>query len=295
MARAIKLGFVGLNGIKTDELQEHYTQILGLPLVEAAQGAQYYSCGPDHHSLIIEKSDRKGLSYFAIQIAGEGPMDDVAKELTASGIKNEVVSDRFKGVGTALKITDPDGFTIYLYRHMERSEANYSGRGIGPQKLGHVALFSKNAQTALDFYTECLSFRWSDWVADAFVFMRCNADHHVINFINRTTPGMFHFAYELRDSAHLIQACDQLGMHRIPIEWGPGRHGPGHNLYTYHLDPDGNVVELFADLDRMSNEELGCWDPRPHHRNSPQRPQVWDLDPKSECWGPPVPELFKVK
>lgn len=295
MARANKLGFVGLNGIKTNELEEYYTTVLGLPLVENSDGAQYFNCGADHHALIIEKSDTTGYAYMGIQLAGDEPLKNVAAELLASGIASELVSDRFKGIDSALKVTDPDGFTLYLYQNMDMSKVDNPNCGIRPQKLGHVSLFSTNAKTALDFYSKNLSFRWSDWVEDAFVFMRCNSDHHAINFINRKTPGMFHFAFELRDSAHLIQACDQLGMRKIPIEWGPGRHGPGHNLYTYHLDPDGNVVELFSDLDRMSDESLGHWDPRPHHRNKPQVPQVWDFDRWIDIWGPPIPDLFKVK
>ena len=29
------------------------------------------------------------------------------------------------------------------------------------------------------------------------------------------------------------------------IEYGPGRHGPGHALFVYMRDPDGHRIELF--------------------------------------------------
>jgi catechol 2,3-dioxygenase len=29
------------------------------------------------------------------------------------------------------------------------------------------------------------------------------------------------------------------------IEFGPGRHGPGHALFVYMRDPDGHRIELF--------------------------------------------------
>ena len=35
-----------------------------------------------------------------------------------------------------------------------------------------------------DFYGKVLGFRISDWIGDFFVFMRCNADHHSVNFIS---------------------------------------------------------------------------------------------------------------
>jgi len=46
----------------------------------------------------------------------------------------------------------------------------------------------------------------------------------------------------------------------------------GHNLYTYHHDPDGQIVELFAEQDQMSDEAAGAWDPRPWHHETPLRP-----------------------
>jgi hypothetical protein len=67
--------------------------------------------------------------------------------------------------------------------------------------------------------------------------------------------------------------------------WGPGRHGIGHNLFAYHRGPNGLITELFTELDRM-NEELGYFEPRPWHRDSPQKPKVWAKDPTaSNLWG----------
>jgi len=35
---------------------------------------------------------------------------------------------------------------------------------------------------------------------------------------------------------------------------------------------DRELIELYAELDQMKDEELGYWDPRPWHRDRPQRP-----------------------
>ena len=55
--------------------------------------------------------------------------------------------------------------------------------------------------------------------------------------------------------------------------WGPVRHGPGHNVATYHRNPEEQTIELFIELDLMKDEELGYFDPRPWHRDTPQRPK----------------------
>ena len=96
------------------------------------------------------------------------------------------------------------------------------------------------------FYGEVLGFRVSDWIGDFFVFMRCNADHHAVNFIAGKNVKMHHIAFELRDFSHLQTACDLFGDRKIPIIWGPVRLGPGHNVAAFHRDHDDWVVEFYC-------------------------------------------------
>ena len=122
-------------------------------------------------------------------------------------------------------------------------------------------------------------------MADFFSFLRCGPDHHTINLMQTGSNRHFHTAFELRDWAHMQQACDFLSLHGYKLLWGPGRHGIGHNLFAYHRAPNGLITETFAELDRM-NEELGYFEPRPWHRDHPQRPKVWVKDPSAaNLWG----------
>jgi len=70
------------------------------------------------------------------------------------------------------------------------------------------------------------------------------------------------------------------------------RHGPGHNIAVYHRNPDDQMTEFFTDLDRMVDEEGGYFEPRPWHKDHPQRPKVWtDFKAARLTWGPqPAPE-----
>jgi hypothetical protein len=86
--------------------------------------------------------------------------------------------------------------------------------------------------------------------------MRCGFEHHAINFARGADARLHHMAFELRD-AYMQQACDPFGRRKILLLWGPVRYGPGHNIATYHRNPDGYLIELFYDMDRMVDEELG--------------------------------------
>jgi hypothetical protein len=105
---------------------------------------------------------------------------------------------------------------------------------------------------------------------------------------------MHHVAFELRDFSHMQNACDLLAQRNIPILWGPVRHGPGHNIAIYHRTPDDQLIELFCELDRMLDEELGYFEPRPWHRDTPQRPKTWKTGPDTNIWGPlPLPDFHR--
>jgi hypothetical protein len=46
----------------------------------------------------------------------------------------------------------------------------------------------------------------------------------------------------------------------------------------------------------MKDEALGYFEPRPWHRDNPQRPKVWPKDPSAaNLWGPmPPDEMMKL-
>jgi catechol-2,3-dioxygenase len=293
-AQVIKLGFVGLNAVRREEMRHYYEEVVGLPLSETNGRNLYFSCGGCHRAVSLHDGERPGIRHIGLQIAGEGALDDVCTALSDHGVKARLLADHIPGLANCIEIVDADGYVVYLYRE-GRSHAppSFGDLGIGPVKLGHIALYVRDAKATSVFYTAALGLRWSDWVEDKFVFMRCGSDHHTLNFLRSAKRGMFHFAFQLRDWAHIGTACDFLARQKFKLLCGPGRHGLGHNLYLYHRDPDGNIVEMFADMDVMSNEELGYFDPRPHHEEFPLRPKIWPDTPETgDIWGVPVPNGF---
>ena len=190
-------------------------------------------------------------------------------------------------------VIDDLAFDTNSRSHWALVRRDLENGSIGVLKLGHIAFHVSDPKAIADFYARVLGFRVSDWIADFFVFMRCNADHHTVNFITGQHGTMHHIAFELRDFSHLQTACDLFGQHKIPLIWGPLRLGPVHNVAAFHRNTDDWVVEVYAELDQMKSEELGYYDPRPWHRDRPQRPKVWRRD-EGSIWGvPPAPDFFR--
>lgn len=69
-----------------------------------------------------------------------------------------------------------------------------------------------------------------------------------------------HIRYDSPDPARLADfysRADHFASLEIPIWWGPGRHGAGNNLFFMIKDPDGNNIEISAELETMKKGQPG--------------------------------------
>jgi catechol-2,3-dioxygenase len=271
----------------------YYTDVLGLTLVEKGKDVAYLASTNDHHAVVLRKGAEARCTRLAFQTAPDADLNDFKKQVESHGIKVQSSSDAEPTIPQMLSFEDTKGTIMEVFREREPAPQRFGEKGIVPMKLGHVAFNVVGVKKASDFYCDVLGFRVSDWMADFFVFLRCSPDHHTINLIDSQRNKMHHIAFELRNWGHLQTACDFLATKGYPLIWGPGRHGIGHNLFAYHRNPDGQIIELFAELDHINDEDLGYFEPRPWHKDRPQKPKVWTKDPSaSNIWGIMPPHDF---
>ena len=66
--------------------------------------------------------------------------------------------------------------------------------------------------------------------------------------------------------------------------WGLGRHFAGSNFYWYLRDPAGSFIEMYADMDRIDDDE--AWEARGR--------TPFDFERIANSWGPNLPLEFIV-
>ena len=124
--------------------------------------------------------------------------------------------------------------------------------GAVPQRIDHFQLLVPDVQRQLEFYMG-LGFRLSEYIAadgsddPLFVFLQRKGNPHDIVFAPGAGPRLHHAAFSIPESYLFFYVCDlafNMGFAEN-IEFGPGRHGPGHALFVYMRDPDGHRIELF--------------------------------------------------
>jgi catechol 2,3-dioxygenase-like lactoylglutathione lyase family enzyme len=270
---------------------DHYERVIGLRTIYREVGSAHLATKLGQLALILKLEKRANCASVAFELAPNVDLADARRNLAEHNISSEQRTDAYPGIGSLIAFLDPKGTAIELFSNGTFHEPK-PVNGIGPLKLGHLAFIVDDPKEIAHFYSEVLGFRVSDWVEDFFVFMRCNPDHHTVNFLQGDQIRMHHLAFELRDAAHLVESCEVLARNSSTILWGPVRHGPGHNMATYHRDAAGHMIELFTELDRMSDEELGYFDPRPWHADRPQFPRTWPKNERRDVWGPQIPQNF---
>jgi len=295
MVKARRIGHATFETPDLEKAIAYYTEFMGLVLAEREHDRAFLASKIGPLTIALDKSDRAHCSKLAFEVAPLTDFVDLSRELAKDGVRGELRNDSVPGIGQVLAFADDKGTTIELFKDWRYLGEHLQVAGIGPLKLGHVAFFTPDIARTVGFYEKVLGFRVSDWIGDFFCFMRCSPDHHTVNFFTGPDPVLHHIAFEVKDFVHLQNSCELMGQRRVPIIWGPLRHGPGHNVATYHRNSDAQVVELFCELDQMKDEELGYFEPRPWHRDFPQRPKRWTPGDTS-VWGPPpTPEFHRTQ
>jgi catechol-2,3-dioxygenase len=291
-----RISHCSLRTPQLDTLVTYYTDVIGLTVIGSVGDTVQLACSDGTVALELAPGDSAALDHLAFDLPQGVGIDAAAQALKGAGFTPTDWDGVVPAGAESLKLTDPDGAVVQVMSRKQLFSATtepHRSVGVSPVKLGHVASRVDKVADVTRFYQEALGFRFSDSIGDDFIFLRCNADHHSVNLLRVGAPRhIHHLAFELQDWSQMKTAADELWSHGVPLIWGPSRHGAGHNLFMYHHDPDGNVVEFFSELDRMSDEGLGVFDWRPWH-DGPQYPRKWDFEEiRGNGWGSLPPDRF---
>ncbi len=140
------------------------------------------------------------------------------------------------------------------------------------QRLGHVVLQSTTYLRTLNWYLDTFGMIVSDFLyfpgqrdrGPTMSFIRCDlgstpADHHTVALALGPANRYVHSAYQVSDLDALAAGGEYLSERGYLRSWGIGRHIQGSQLFDYWRDPDGFLVEHFADGDMFDNTLEPGW------------------------------------
>lgn len=249
-----EMGYVALTSRDLSASAKHANDILGLRTIEDRADRIFLSAQSTHHELVYRKGEVDALHHFGLVAAGSEDLAAIREKVARGGwtiVSEQPIEDHIE---QGFAFVGPEGFTWHIYLPVERHDVRLGG--FGPDRFGHINIRAQDSIAMKDFLISTFGFRLSDQIGqDSAFFLRCNNDHHGIAIMKSPAPALHHFAWQTQSLIDIGRLADRLARTGNRLAWGPVRHGAGHNIAGYYLEPNGCIVELYTDLEQIFDPE----------------------------------------
>ncbi len=217
--------------------------------------------------LIFSAGEPKTLLSAGFAVPDDLELDRIRQRLQSASWEFEVGATLL--FRKAIIARDPDGNQFAF--GLPTAATMQGGPDLPTARLQHVVLASRDPARIVRFFVDVLGFTLSDDVLDdeggvRTSFLRCSEEHHSFAVFLAPEDRFDHHCYETSDWNAIRDWADHMAQNQIKIQWGPGRHGPGNNLFIFVHDPDGNWVEISAELQILEHDHpTGQW---PHEQRT---------------------------
>ena len=270
--RSIELGVTDL-----ERATRFYTDVWGLDTVGSDAHRRYLRAnGEEHHVVCLTQADSAQLLGHFLAAPDAAAIDALHAQAIRSGVavlNAPRALPESAGGGYGLTLQGPENLCVTVSSDVARVAPRTDDHS-KPEKLAHVVLNSADVPAQMRFFMQFLGFRLSD-STDRMEFMRCGADHHTVALAYGDRLSLNHAAFAMRDIDGLMYGAGRLIENDHEIEWGPGRHGPGDNVFAYFIDPDGLVVEYTTDMEQVG-DSYAAKDAK-YWAEFPRRPCRWGI------------------
>ena len=258
MSRVTQIRYVGYGVKGFDVERAFYAEKWGLVEVAAEADKVWFRVqGHDEPCVVrLRRSDANHVDVIALGADSRDDVDSLHVKLAAAQCRIIHAPRALTGPGGGygVRFFSPDGLPFEVSSDVARGPRRDIGRWEGlPVCISHIVLHSPKQAEAVQFFTDVLGFRVSDWLGDFMCFLRCDDAHHRLAILPGP-PCLNHVAYDMRGVDGMMRGISRLKQADVPIRWGPGRHTAGDNTFSYFVTPGGFAVEYTAELENVDFE-----------------------------------------
>jgi 2,3-dihydroxy-p-cumate/2,3-dihydroxybenzoate 3,4-dioxygenase len=209
--------------------------------------------GPLQYALAITEGPARAL-LSATVIGTRAEIEGAWERVRKSGLKHGPWIEEFNepGRGAGFYVAGPEGEPFRLVAEREPAPAALAAESARPMRVAHVVFNTRNREAATRALVETLGFKVSDRTR-VMNFLRCDDLHHVVAYADSKQATLNHIAFEMKDADSVLRGMGRLKDTGCPTVWGPGRHGPGNNVFAYFVTPFGACVEYTAEVQRVDD------------------------------------------
>ena len=227
------------------------TDVWGMATAEVRGGTHYLrGSGPDSYLVALAPGPEQHVRSTTF-VGSAAELEALRGRVTEAALPFAPVRSQDPGGGEGLLVELPEGEQIRVLAGA--AEAPLLDDPDLPVRLTHVVVNSVDAEASALAAEKALGFRVSDRTR-AMVFVRCNDSHHSIAFARSGFSSLNHIAFEMQDMDAVMRGIGRLRDHAMTPAWGPGRHGPGANVFAYFVAPFGPVVEFSTAVEKVADD-----------------------------------------
>lgn len=277
-ARVRALRSVDLGVAQVAPMLRFFTEVWNLAPVRVGHGVhRLRGTGGFHHILGLRETTQPALIRMVFDAADRAAVDTLHAQVVAHGSKiidpPAPLPQPHGDYGFGFK--DPEGRNVAIVCGVA-DHADTADRPDRPRKLSHVNINAGDSEASFAFYRDALGFTATD-TTRRLRFLSCNSDHHSLVLGFTGGPTLNHIAFEMPDLESVMRGAGRMRDNGRGLEWGPGRHGPGNNVFCYFLGPEDLPVEYTAEMQQVGASHLAGTPER--WKWPPGRLDHWGISP----------------
>lgn len=261
----LRLGRVQLRMTNWEESIDYYKNVVGLIETAREDDLVYLKAWDehDHHSVILQKSDKAGLEHLAFKCDSPDDLDMYEKKLNEYGVETTRIPAGTRiGEGEAVRFQLPTKQYVELYAEIEQvgnglplvNPAPWPDGLVGmhPPRLDHLLISGEDVEGSTKLLMDVFGFAMAekavleDGESYLATWLFITNTPHDIAVIKGPDAGLHHVGFYLDEWNDILRAADIIGKNNVSLDKGPVRHGITRGTTIYFFDPSGNRNEVYC-------------------------------------------------
>ena len=242
-----------------DRSVDEATNVLGLRLVHQADGMAVLTSNERRAELVYraQPGEAGGVLSVGLEAYTKDAVQAAAGRAEAAGWRILSHTPSLEVIEASVTMVSDEGLVFEIHTPVPLDQPiRYATAGVAPRKLDHVGPKTTDTARLAAQLTAIMGLQVSDRTeAGELCFMRAgNRQHHTCSLIQDVRPGLHHYAWAFWRFTDFLALGDTLDVAGQKLMFGPGRHGAGDNIYTYHVDRGGILVECCTEMEVIEND-----------------------------------------
>lgn len=252
------IGHMKINTNVADAVVREATEILGLKVTQRDAGQVWLSSNGRAAELVLVHAADNSAHTIGLEALTVDAVRAAEANVASAGCTVVSREPSLSCMAEGFTFVTPEGlrFEIHTPIRDDLSARRHATYGVGANRMDHINLLTPDPAATRRQLEIIGGLRLSErLVNDSLSWMYGgNRQHHILGLVKGRGPGVHHISFEFLDASQFIRLGDTLDRFDKQMMWGPGRHRPGDNVYSYYVDPAGAMIECSSGMSTIADD-----------------------------------------